>query len=67
MDLSFANQVLAAEFLIDNKGKLESKVYVLPKKLDQMVARLKLRAMGWGLEKLTSQQKKYLSSWKEGT
>lgn len=67
MDLSFANQALAAEFLVDNKGKLENKVYVLPKKLDQMVARLKLTAMGWGLEKLTSQQKKYLTSWKEGT
>lgn len=67
MDLSFANQALAAEFIVDNKGRLENKVYVLPKKLDQMVARLKLKAMGWGLEKLTSQQKKYLSSWKEGT
>lgn len=67
MDLSFANQALAAEFIVDNKGRLENKVYVLPKKLDQMVARLKLKALGWGLEKLTSQQKKYLNSWKEGT
>ena len=67
MDLSFANQSLAAEFLVKNKGNLESKVYVLPKKLDQMVARLKLKAMGMGLEKLTREQKKYLNSWKEGT
>lgn len=67
MDLSFADQALAAEFLVKNKGKLKAQVYTLPQSLDQQVARLKLRAMGWGLEKLTSQQKKYLSSWKEGT
>lgn len=67
MDLSFANQALAAEYLVKNKGKLVNKVYVLPKKLDQMVARLKLKALGWGLEKLTREQRKYLNSWKEGT
>jgi len=67
MDLSFANQSLAVEFLVKNKGKLENKVYVLPKSLDQMVAKLKLKAMGMGLETLTSQQKRYLNSWKEGT
>ncbi len=67
MDLSFADQALAAEYLVKNKGKLRPQVYTLPKSLDQMVARLKLRAMGWGLEKLTSQQKKYLNSWQEGT
>jgi len=67
MDLSFANQSLAVEFLVKNKGKLENKVYVLPKSLDQIVAKLKLKAMGMGLETLTSQQKRYLNSWKEGT
>ncbi|MBU1499362.1 adenosylhomocysteinase [Patescibacteria group bacterium] len=67
MDLSFANQALAAEYLVKNKGKLKPEVYILPAAVDRQVARLKLRAMGWGLEKLTSQQKKYLSSWKEGT
>lgn len=67
MDLSFANQALAAEFLVKNKGRLENKVYVLPKEVDQLVAKLKLKAMGWGLEKLTKAQKKYLNSWKEGT
>lgn len=67
MDMSFANQALAAEFLVKNKGKLENQVYVLPEKVDQMVAGLKLRAMGMGLQKLSREQKKYLSSWQEGT
>ena len=67
MDMSFANQALAAEYLVKNKGKLKNKVYRLPEKLDKIVASLKLKAMGMGLEKLTKEQKKYLSSWKEGT
>jgi len=67
MDLSFANQALAAEYLVKNKGKLKAQVYTLPQSLDQQVARLKLKSMGWGLEKLTSQQKKYLNSWQKGT
>ena len=67
MDLSFADQALAAEYLVKNKGKLTPQVYTLPQKLDQEVARLKLKAMGWGLEKLTREQKKYLTSWQEGT
>jgi len=67
MDMSFANQALAAEFLVKNQGKLENKVYRLPEKLDHEVARLKLKAMGWGLDQLTPEQKKYLSSWQEGT
>jgi adenosylhomocysteinase len=67
MDLSFADQALAAEYLIKNKGRLKPQVYTLPVKLDKEVARLKLKAMGWGLQKLTKEQKKYLSSWREGT
>jgi len=67
MDMSFADQALAAEYLVKNKGKLKNRVYVLPKKLDKMVARLKLKAMGWGLDRLTPEQRKYLSSWQEGT
>ena len=67
MDLSFANQALAAEHFIANKGKLENKVHILPKEVDQMVAKIKLKANGWGLDKLTPQQKKYLTSWQEGT
>ncbi len=67
MDMSFANQALAAEFLVLNKGKLESRVYTLPEELDIDVARLKLKAMGINIDLLTSEQKKYLSSWTEGT
>ena len=67
MDMSFANQALAAEYLIKNKGKLENKVYRLPEKIDQEIARLKVKAMGWGLDDLTPEQKKYLTSWQEGT
>src|SRR3989344_6388729 len=67
MDMSFANQALAAEYLVKNKGKLENKVYRLPEKLDKMVASLKLNAMGMGFDKLTREQKQYLTSWQEGT
>jgi adenosylhomocysteinase len=67
MDMSFANQALAAEYFIKNKGKLENKVYVLPQRLDQQVAKLKLKAMGMSIDRLTREQKKYLSSWQEGT
>jgi adenosylhomocysteinase len=67
MDMSFSNQALAAEFLVQNKGKLENKVYTLPEKLDRSIARLKLNAIGVKYDKLTAEQKKYLSSWEEGT
>ena len=67
MDMSFANQALAAEFFVKNKGKLKNKVHVLPRKLDTEVARIKLKAMGISIDKLTKEQKKYLSSWDEGT
>lgn len=67
MDMSFANQALAAEFFVKNKGKLENKVHVLPKELDAEVARLKLEAMGIAIDELTKEQQKYLSSWTEGT
>lgn len=67
MDMSFADQALAAEWFVQNKGKLEPKVYTLPKELDQMVARLKLQAIGISIDSLTKEQEKYLSSWKEGT
>ena len=67
MDMSFANQALAAEYFVKNKGKLETKVHVLPKQLDNKVASLKLKAMGVSTDKLTAEQKKYLESWHEGT
>ncbi len=67
MDMSFANQALASEWLVQNQGKLENKVYTLPKKLDTQVASLKLKAMGIKIDSLTTEQKNYLTSWQEGT
>jgi adenosylhomocysteinase len=67
MDMSFANQAMAAEFFVKNKGKLTNKVYILPKELDQEVASVKLKAMGISIDKLTAEQEAYLSSWSEGT
>jgi len=67
MDMSFANQALAAEFLVTNRGKLKTDVYVVPKELDDMIAKLKLESLGIKIDQLTAEQKKYLSSWNEGT
>ena len=66
MDLSFANQALAAEYLL-NKRTLKNVVYNLPEKIDQRIARLKLKSMGIAIDRLTAEQKEYLSSWKMGT
>ena len=65
MDMSFANHALVAEWLINND--LEAKVYDVPGEIDHMIASLKLKAMGFGLDKLTAEQDKYLNSWDEGT
>ena len=67
MDMSVANQALSAEFMAKNAGRLERKVYDVPDEIDAEVARLKLRSMGIGIDVLTEEQKKYLSSWEEGT
>lgn len=67
MDMSFANQALAAEYFVENKDKLEPKVYTLPKEIDEKVARLKLESMGINIDSLTQEQKDYLATWKEGT
>jgi adenosylhomocysteinase len=67
MDMSFANQALASEFLLKNKGKLAHGVHALPKEVDREIAALKLRAMGITIDVLTAEQAKYLSSWEEGT
>ena len=67
MDMSFDNQALAAEFLVTNRGKLKTDVYVVPKELDDMIAKLKLESLGIKIDQLTAEQKKYLSSWNEGT
>ncbi|RLE82710.1 MAG: adenosylhomocysteinase [Thermoprotei archaeon] len=67
MDMSFSNQALAVEYLIKEGAKLKPKVYKLPNELDMRVAELKLEAMGITIDKLTEEQKKYLSSWRAGT
>ena len=67
MDMSFADQALCMEYLVKNKGKLEIKVHTVPEEIDKEVARLKLKAMGIKIDKLTAEQKKYLESWNEGT
>lgn len=67
MDMSFANQALAAEWFLKNKGKLEPEVYVLPEEMDKEIARLKLKSLGVEIDKLTPEQEKYLGSWQEGT
>ena len=67
MDMSFANQALASEFLLRNQGKLGVGVHALPKSLDREIAALKLRAMGVQIDVLTNEQETYLNSWQEGT
>jgi adenosylhomocysteinase len=67
MDMSFANQALSAEYMVRNARKLEKRVYSVPEKIDKEIARLKLKAMGTGIDILTPEQKKYLSSWEMGT
>jgi adenosylhomocysteinase len=66
MDMSFANQVLGADYMLRNADKLENKVYVIPEEVDQDIARLKLEAMGVHIDTLTPEQEKYLASWEEG-
>ena len=67
MDMSFANQAMAAEWLISNAGTLSPQIYTLPQELDEEVASIKLATMGGGLEELTDEQRAYLASWQEGT
>jgi adenosylhomocysteinase len=67
MDMSFANQALSCEF-VKNKGTtLEKKVYRVPQQIDEKIAMLKLRSLGTKIDTLTTEQKKYLSSWEIGT
>lgn len=67
MDMSFANQALSVEYLVNTKGKLERKVYNVPREIDESVARLKLNALNLRIDQLTEEQKNYLASWNEGT
>jgi len=67
MDMSFAVQALTAEYAVKKRGKLGPEVYDVPRRIDEWVAKLKLNAMGIGIDKLTPEQKKYLQSWEMGT
>ncbi len=67
MDMSFANQALCLEYLVKNRGELESRVYPVPEEIDKQIARLKLESMGISIDSLTPEQNEYLTSWEEGT
>jgi len=67
MDLSFANQALCCEYIAKNHKKLGKNVYKVPDNIDKKVAQLKLKALGIKIDTLTAEQKKYLSSWQQGT
>ncbi len=67
MDMSFANQALSLEHLVNSEGKMAVGVYAVPREIDAEIARLKLQAMGMSIDTLTEEQQKYLSSWESGT
>ena len=67
MDMSFANQALACEHLVKNKGQLEPGMHSIPVEVDQEIARLKLQAMGIAIDSLTPEQVEYINSWASGT
>jgi len=67
MDMSFANQALSAEWMVQHHAELETRVYDVPQAIDQEVARLKLAALGIELEAMTAEQARYVASWQSGT
>ncbi len=67
MDMSFANQALGVQYLVEQHASLEKQVYPVPEELDREIARMKLESMGVKIDKLTIDQEKYLGSWSEGT
>jgi adenosylhomocysteinase len=67
MDMSFANQALASEYLVKNASQLQNQVYPVPEPIDRQIAKLKLESMGVHVDKLTPEQEHYLASWNEGT
>jgi adenosylhomocysteinase len=67
MDMSFANQALSAEYVVQHAAELERKVYPVPREIDEEIARLKLETMGIDIDTLTEEQRRYLESWDEGT
>jgi adenosylhomocysteinase len=67
MDMSFANQALATEYLVTHHRNLEKRVYPVPPEIDQEIARMKLLSMGIQIDRLTKEQTHYLASWEKGT
>ena len=67
MDMSFANQALAVEWVVKHRAELAPEVYPVPVDIDKEVARLKLHAMGVEIDTLTAEQDSYLHSWQQGT
>ena len=67
MDMSFANQALATEYLVKHHQTLGKKVYPVPYEIDQEIARMKLHSMGIQIDQLTKEQEDYLGSWEKGT
>ena len=67
MDMSFANQALAAEYMVKNSKTMERRVYRVPVEIDREIARVKLLSMGITIDELTSEQQKYLNAWEHGT
>ncbi|BCU70605.1 adenosylhomocysteinase [Stygiolobus caldivivus] len=67
MDLSFSNQALSVKFIVENKDKLENRVYNVPQEIDELVARLKLKGMGIELEPMSKEQIEYMKQWRYGT
>ncbi len=67
MDMSFANQALAAEYMVKNCKTLKQQVYGVPIEIDREIARLKLISMGVVIDQLTAEQQKYLTAWEHGT
>ncbi|MCK5655678.1 MAG: adenosylhomocysteinase [Candidatus Aureabacteria bacterium] len=67
MDMSFSTQALAAEFCLENKGKLKARVYDVPGQIEDLISKMKLKSMGIRIDGLTPEQKKYMESWRVGT
>jgi adenosylhomocysteinase len=65
MDLTFAIQALCAHHLANNHSSMENRVHLLPKEIDDEVARIKLDAVGMGVDSLTPEQERFLASWQE--
>jgi adenosylhomocysteinase len=67
MDMSFANQALACEYLVKNRGRLTPGLHPIPPEVDEAIARLKLKAMGIQIDSLTPEQIEYGNTWTAGT